>query len=81
MGQGGNIGVSAGPDGVFMVDEQFARLMPKILAAIKTISDRPISFVFNTHWHFDHTGANENLGKAGVVIVAHDNVRKLMNAD
>ncbi len=80
-GQGGNIGVSAGPDGVFMVDDQFAPLTPKILAAVKAISDQPIRFVLNTHWHFDHTGGNENLGKAGVAIVAHDNVRKLMNAD
>ena len=48
---------------------------------IKTISDRPIRFVLNIHWHFDHTGGNENLGKASVAIVAHDNVRKLMNAD
>tara|TARA_B100000674_G_scaffold421293_1_gene372862 strand:- start:1389 stop:2099 length:711 start_codon:yes stop_codon:yes gene_type:complete len=81
VGQGGNIGVSAGPDDVFMVDDQFAPLTPKMLAAIKTISDRLIRFVLNTHWHFDHTGGNENLGKAGVAIVAHDNVRKLKNAD
>ena len=81
LGQDGNIGVSAGPDGVFMVDDQFAPLTPKILAAIKTISDRPIRFVLNTHWHFDHTGGTENLGKAGVAIVGHNNVSKLMNAD
>ena len=81
VGQGGNIGLSAGPNGVFMIDDQFAPLTPKILAAVWEISEEPIRFVLNTHWHFDHTGGNENLGKAGVAIVAHDNVRKLMSAD
>lgn len=81
VGRGGNIGISAGADGVFMVDDQFAPLTPKIVAAIGKISTNPIRFVLNTHWHFDHTGGNENLGKAGVAIVAHDNVRKLMSAD
>jgi cyclase len=81
MGRGGNIGLSAGEDGVFMIDDQFAPLTPKILAAVAKISEKPVRFVLNTHWHFDHTGGNENLGKAGVAIVAHDNVRKLMSAD
>ena len=81
MGRGGNIGLSAGPDGVFMVDDQFAPLMPKIVAVVRQISKQPIRFVLNTHWHFDHTGGNENLGKAGVAIVAHDNVRRLMIAE
>ncbi len=75
-GEGGNIGVSAGEDGVFVIDDQFAPLTPRILAAIKAVSDKPVRFLINTHWHFDHTGGNENLGKAGVVIVAQDNVRK-----
>jgi glyoxylase-like metal-dependent hydrolase (beta-lactamase superfamily II) len=75
-GEGGNIGVSAGDDGVFVIDDQFAPLTARILAAIKAISDKPVRFLINTHWHFDHTGGNENLGKAGVVIVAQDNVRK-----
>lgn len=80
-GQGGNIGLSAGEDGVFMIDDQFAPLTPKILATVGEISKKPVRFVLNTHWHFDHTGGNENLGKAGVAIVAHENVRKLMSAD
>ena len=78
-GEGGNIGVSAGEDGVFLIDDQFAPLTPKIVEAVKTISDKPIRFLLNTHWHGDHTGGNENLGKAGVVIVAHDNVYKRMS--
>lgn len=78
-GAGGNIGVSVGDDGVFMVDDQFAPLTEKIKAAVAKISDQPIRFVINTHWHFDHTGGNENLGKEGVVIVAHDNVRQRMS--
>lgn len=81
MGMGGNIGVSAGEDGVFMIDDQFAPLTPKIKTAIKEISDKPIRFVLNTHWHSDHTGGNENLGNEGVVIVAHDNVRERMTKD
>ena len=78
-GRGGNIGVSAGPDGVFLIDDQFAPLTEKIKAAIAEVSDQPIRFLVNTHWHFDHTGGNENMGKAGVVIVAHDNVRERMS--
>ncbi len=78
-GAGGNIGVSAGADGVFLVDDQFAPLTPKIRAAIAAVSDGPIRFLINTHWHADHTGGNENFGKAGTVIVAHDNVRRRMS--
>jgi cyclase len=78
-GEGGNIGVSAGEDGVFLIDDQFAPLTPKILAAVKEISDKPVRFLINTHWHGDHVGGNENLGKAGVVIIAHDNVYKRMS--
>ncbi|MDB5808354.1 MAG: fold metallo-hydrolase [Betaproteobacteria bacterium] len=79
-GEGGNIGVSTGDDGVFVIDDQFAPLTARILAAIKTISDKPVRFLINTHWHFDHAGGNENLGKNGVVIVAQDNVRKRLAA-
>lgn len=81
FGQGGNIGVSAGEDGVFLIDDQFAPLTEKILAALAEITDESVRFVFNTHWHGDHTGGNENLGEAGALIVAHDNVRERMSAD
>jgi cyclase len=81
MGEGGNIGVSVGDDGVFMIDDQFAPLTEKIKASIVTLSDKPIKFLINTHWHFDHTGGNENLGNEGVIIVAHDNVRERMSKD
>ncbi|HEX5048993.1 MAG TPA: MBL fold metallo-hydrolase [Gammaproteobacteria bacterium] len=74
-GQGGTIGVLAGPDGVFMVDSQFAPLSEKIAAAIKQISDRPIRFLVNTHVHGDHTGGNDNFGKMGVTILARENLR------
>ena len=76
MGAGGNIGVSMGDDGVFLIDDQFAPLTDKIKKAVKVISDKPIKYVFNTHWHYDHTGGNENLGKDGVILVSHDNVRE-----
>ena len=79
FGQGGNIGVSAGPDGTLLVDDQYAPLTDKILAAVSDITDQPVRFVVNTHWHGDHTGGNENLGKAGAVVVAHENVRRRMN--
>ena len=76
VGSGGNIGISAGDDGVFIIDDQFARLTPKILEAIKAISDKPLQFLVNTHYHGDHTGGNENMTKQGVKIIAHENVRK-----
>ncbi|UTW55516.1 MBL fold metallo-hydrolase [Kordiimonas sp. SCSIO 12610] len=78
FGAGGNIGVSLGEDGVYIVDDQFAPLSDKIRAAIKGLSDKPIKYVINTHFHGDHTGGNENFGKTGSVIVAHDNVRVRM---
>jgi glyoxylase-like metal-dependent hydrolase (beta-lactamase superfamily II) len=81
VGAGGNIGVSAGPDGVFLVDDQYAPLHPKIIAAVKAISTRPIQFLLNTHWHWDHTGGNELIGKAGVLIVSHDNVRRRLSTE
>ena len=81
QGEGGNIGVSTGADGVFLIDDQFAPLTAKIQAAIADLTDQPIRFVVNTHWHFDHTGGNENLGEAGVVIVAHNQVRTRMSAE
>jgi cyclase len=81
VGAGGNLGLSAGDDAVFLVDDQFAPLTPRIEAAIAKITPKPVRFVLNTHWHFDHTGGNENLGKAGALIVAHENVRKRMSVE
>jgi len=80
-GQGGNIGVSVGADGVFLVYDQFAPLTEKITAVINTLSDRPVRFLLNTHGHPDHTGDNVNMGKADTVIVTHDNVRKRLAVD
>ena len=80
-GSGGNIGVCAGEDGVLMIDSQYAGLTDKIRAAIAAISDGPIRFVINTHWHFDHTEGNENLAKGGAVVFAHENVRNRMSTN
>jgi glyoxylase-like metal-dependent hydrolase (beta-lactamase superfamily II) len=80
-GNGGNIAVAAGEDAVFLVDDQYAPLTQKIIDAVKAITDKPIRFLVNTHWHGDHTGGNENFGKAGVVLVAHDNVRQRMSVE
>src|SRR5499427_410072 len=74
-GQGGTIGALVGPDGVFLVDTQFATLIEKIVAAVKAISPRPIKFIVNTHVHGDHTGGNENFAKLGAVIFSRDQLR------
>ena len=81
QGAGGNIALAVGDDAVFIVDDQFAPLTPKILAAIAALTPKPVRFVVNTHWHFDHTGGNENMTGAGALIIAHDNVRKRMSTD
>ncbi|HXF89243.1 MAG TPA: MBL fold metallo-hydrolase, partial [Xanthobacteraceae bacterium] len=75
MGQGGNITVAVGSEGVMMVDSQFPELSDRIKAAIKQISPLPIKYLVNTHFHRDHTGGNENFAKDGAVVVAHDNIR------
>lgn len=80
-GAGGNIGLSIGADAVVMVDDQFAPLTPKIKEAIARLSPNPVKYLVNTHWHFDHTGGNENFGAAGAAIVAHENVRKRMSVE
>jgi glyoxylase-like metal-dependent hydrolase (beta-lactamase superfamily II) len=80
-GQGGNIGLSAGASGSLVIDDQYAQLSEKILAAIKTLTPGPVRFVVNTHWHGDHTGGNENMGKAGAILVAHENVRRRMSTE
>src|ERR1700746_329360 len=74
-GAGGNIGASVGDDGIVVVDDQYAPLADKIQAALKGITDKPVRFVINTHFHEDHTGGNAYFQKQAPVI-AHDNVRK-----
>ena len=78
-GMGGNIGVSVGSDGIVIVDDQYAPLAPKIKAALATITEEPVRFVINTHYHGDHTGGNEVFGEEAPII-AHDNVRKRLAA-
>jgi len=75
---GGRIGVLAGPDGIFMVDAQYAQLTDKVLAAIKQISTAPIRFMANTHIHIDHTGGNANFARMGVTIFAREELREEM---
>lgn len=74
-GQGGNIGVWAGDDGVYVIDDQYAPLRKKIQAAVAKISDKPIKMIINTHWHGDHTGGNAYFHQLGAMIIAHNNVR------
>lgn len=79
-GRGGNIGLFVGEDGVFLIDDQYAPLTEKIVAAIRGVSNEPIRFLVNTHMHPDHTGGNENFGRMGTMIFGHDNVRTQMAA-
>lgn len=81
VGAGGNLAVAWGDEATFLVDDQYAPLTGKISAAVATLTPTPARFVLNTHWHGDHTGGNENMGKAGALIVAHDNVRVRMSSD
>jgi glyoxylase-like metal-dependent hydrolase (beta-lactamase superfamily II) len=81
QGSGGNIGVSIGDDGTFIIDDQFAPLTEKIIAAIAELTDKPVDFVVNSHWHYDHSDGNENFGRAGAYIVAQDNSRHRMETD
>jgi glyoxylase-like metal-dependent hydrolase (beta-lactamase superfamily II) len=81
FGAGGNIGVSHGEDGTVLIDDQYAPLTPKIVAAVAAIPASPVKFVINTHWHGDHAGGNENLGKAGAVIIAQDHVRQRLSTE
>ncbi|MCA9742525.1 MAG: MBL fold metallo-hydrolase [Deferribacteres bacterium] len=80
QGSGGNIGVSVGPDGILMIDDQYAPLAPKIEAALKDLSSGSLKYVLNTHFHGDHTGGNEVFGKSST-IVAHANVRKRLSTE
>ena len=79
FGSGGNIGLVVGNENAYLIDDQFAPLSNKILAHIESLTDKPIKWVLNTHWHGDHTGGNENFAKAGALIIAHENVRKRMS--
>ncbi len=81
MGRGGNIGLSVGEDGAFLIDDQYAPMVPRIRSAVAMVSSQPVNFLVITHWHGDNTGGNERFGRAGAIIVAHDNVRKRLNAD
>ncbi|MCF8056840.1 MAG: MBL fold metallo-hydrolase [Desulfocapsa sp.] len=78
--EGGNIGLFIGKDGTFLIDDQFAPLTEKIVAAIKSVGGDYPKFLINTHYHGDHTGGNENLGKGGTLIFSHDNVRERLSA-
>ncbi len=81
LGQGGNIGVSVGEDGTFIIDTQFAPLSDKIQAAVRGLGGGDIDYVINTHWHGDHTGGNANFANAGAVVLGHNNVRVRLMAD
>ncbi len=80
QGAGGNIAASVGEDGIVLVDDEFAPLAPKIAAALKSlgITDKPVRYVINTHYHFDHTGGNAPFAGEGSTVIAHDNVRSRM---
>ena len=78
-GSGGNIGVSVGDDGIVIVDDEYAALAPKIIQALNGITDKPIKFIINTHYHGDHTGGNEVFARSGTII-AQENVRKRMQS-
>jgi len=81
VGQGGNLGLFIGEDGTFLIDDQFAPLTPKHLEAIRAAGGDTPKFLINTHYHADHTGGNENLGKAGTLIFSHDQVRERLTVE
>ena len=81
QGAGGNILVSAGDDAVFLIDDDYAPMTAKLKEAVGRITKKPVNFVLNTHWHFDHVGGNEQLAREGVWVVAHDNARRRMSSD
>ncbi|MEE8149477.1 MAG: MBL fold metallo-hydrolase, partial [candidate division Zixibacteria bacterium] len=86
QGAGGNIGLSFGSDGIFIIDDKFAPLHEKLIAVIDELTKGKVSesantFLLNTHFHGDHTGGNELLGKTGAVIMAHQNVRKRLSVE
>lgn len=80
FGQGGNIGVSAGKDGILIIDDQYMNMADKIKAALKELGSDTPRFVFNTHWHGDHAGGNPAFGQSSIII-AQENVRKRLSVD
>ena len=78
-GAGGNMGLAIGDEYAYLIDDQFAPLTEKIQTAIQSLTDKPLRFLINTHWHGDHVGGNENFAKAGAIILANENVRKRMS--
>ncbi len=81
VGRGGNVAISAGNDGVYVIDDQFPNIADQLLVQIRKISDQPIRFVINTHFHGDHTGGNEAMSGQGAVIIAHDNIRLRLSSE
>jgi cyclase len=81
VGAGGNMSLSVGSDGAFLVDDEYAPMSAKILAAIHRVTDSDVKFIVNTHWHGDHTGGNENMSKQGAIIVAQENVRMRLSTE
>ncbi|HEX8621699.1 MAG TPA: MBL fold metallo-hydrolase [Allosphingosinicella sp.] len=81
FGAGGNVGLSYGTDGNIVIDDQYAPMSDRIVAAVATLDPDPVRFVVNTHWHGDHTGGNEAMGGRGAVILAHSNVRTRMSSE
>jgi len=81
QGEGGNVGVLTGNDGIVLIDDEFAPLSEKIKNALTAISDKPVRFIINTHYHFDHTDGNKIFGEQGAIIVAQDNVRRRLTTD
>ena len=80
-GRGGNVGISTGEDGLYIIDDQLRPITDQLLKAIRKISNKPIRFVINTHYHADHVGGNETIGNAGAVLIAHENIRKRMTTE
>ncbi len=80
FGAGGNMGLVVGDQYAYLIDDQYAPLSEKILAAVGAITGKPLRYVVNTHWHGDHAGGNANMAAQGAVLIAHDNVRKRMGS-
>ncbi len=81
QGRGGNVGVLAGDDGVFVIDSQYADMAPGILSAINEVAGEKPRYLVNTHWHGDHTGGNAIIGETGATIIAHNGVRDRVTVD